>query len=145
MKILRETHHFFKCALSFLCQFLLFSSSTPLPKWRTCWMVPIKIHNIVMGCILRDAEIILLFNTSWLASLRTWCLALDFYKLHLFRLWAHVNYKEPHIKLLFAFTKAHIKNKNLQSRCWWLWLLNLLLKGQIQKILSTFCHLRLVQ
>ena len=77
-KILCETHHFFKCTLSFLCQFLLFSSSTPIPKWRTCWMVPIKIHNIVMGGILCDAEIILLFNTSWLASLRTWCLALDF-------------------------------------------------------------------
>ena len=24
----------------------------PLPKWRTCWMAPIKIHNIAMGGIL---------------------------------------------------------------------------------------------
>ena len=29
----------------------------------------------------------------------------------------NVNYKEPHIKLLFAFTKVLVKNKNLQSRC----------------------------
>ena len=28
--------------------------SLPLSKWRTCWMVPIKIHNIAMEGILCD-------------------------------------------------------------------------------------------
>ena len=37
-----EGHHFFDCTPSFLCHFLLLSLSTLLPKWRTCWMAPIK-------------------------------------------------------------------------------------------------------
>ena len=28
--------------------------SFPFPRWRTCWMVPIKIRNIAMGAILYD-------------------------------------------------------------------------------------------
>ena len=55
-KNLCERHHFFDCTPSFLYRFLLLSSSTPLPKWRTCWMAPIKIHNIAMGGILCDVE-----------------------------------------------------------------------------------------
>ena len=31
-----------------------FVYSVPLPKWRTCWMSPIKIRNITMGGILYD-------------------------------------------------------------------------------------------
>ena len=31
---------------------LFFVYSLPLSKWRTCWMVPIKIHNIAMEGIL---------------------------------------------------------------------------------------------
>ena len=42
--------------------FLLLSLSTSLPKWRSCWMAPIKIHDIAIGGIL--------CNTSWLTSLR---------------------------------------------------------------------------
>ena len=74
-KNLCEWHYFFDRTLSFLCHFLLLSSSAPLPKWCTCWIVPIKIHNIAMDGILRDVEYenLLLFNASWLASLRTWC------------------------------------------------------------------------
>ena len=60
-----------------------FIYSLPLPKWSTCWMTPIKIHNIAMGMLLlfcvmkswindRKYENLLQFDTSWLASLRTW-------------------------------------------------------------------------
>ena len=31
-----------------------FIYSFPLPKWRTCWVAPIKMHNIAMGDILCD-------------------------------------------------------------------------------------------
>ena len=31
-----------------------FVYSLPFPKWRTCWMAPIEIHNIAMGSILCD-------------------------------------------------------------------------------------------
>ena len=31
-----------------------FVYSLPLSEWRTCWMVPIKRHNIAMGGTLRD-------------------------------------------------------------------------------------------
>ena len=55
-KNLCEGHHFFDCTPSFLCHFLLLSSSTPLPKWHTCRMASIKIHNIAMGGILCDVE-----------------------------------------------------------------------------------------
>ena len=101
-KNLCEGHHLFNCTASLLCHFLLLSSSTLLPKWRTCWMTPMKIHNIYMGGILCDIdnENILQFNNSWLVSLKTW-----------------INYKETHIKLLVVFTKVLIKNKNLQTRC----------------------------
>ena len=47
-------NHFFDCTPSFLCHFLLLSSSTPIAKQRTCWMAPIKIHIILMGGILCD-------------------------------------------------------------------------------------------
>ena len=55
-KDLCERHHFFECTSSLLCHFLLLSSSTPLPKWRTYWMAPVKIHNSVMGGILGDIK-----------------------------------------------------------------------------------------
>ena len=50
-----EALHFFDCMPSFLCHFLLPSSSTTLPKWRTCWMASTKAH-IAMGGILCDVE-----------------------------------------------------------------------------------------
>ena len=53
-----EEHPFFDFAPFLLCHFLLISSSTPppppFPKWRTCWMVPIKIYGLAMGDILCD-------------------------------------------------------------------------------------------
>ena len=55
-KYLCEGHHFFDCTRPLLCHSLLLSSSTLLPKWLTCWMTPIKIHNIYMGGILCDIE-----------------------------------------------------------------------------------------
>ena len=54
-KNLCERHHFFNCTPSLLCHFLLLSSSTLLPKWRTCGMTPMKIY-ISMGGILCDLE-----------------------------------------------------------------------------------------
>ena len=48
---------FFDCTPSFLCHVLLlafFVYSLPLSKWRTCWMVLTKIHNIATECILCD-------------------------------------------------------------------------------------------
>ena len=39
-------------SMSFTVAF--FVISLPLPKWRTCWMVPLKIHNIAMVGILYD-------------------------------------------------------------------------------------------
>ena len=39
-------------SMSFFVAFLVYS----LPKWRTCWIAPIKIHNIAMGGILCDVE-----------------------------------------------------------------------------------------
>ena len=56
MKNLREGHHFFDCTPSLLCHFLFLSLSAILPKWRTCRMTPMKIHNISMGGILCDTE-----------------------------------------------------------------------------------------
>ena len=50
-----EALHFFDCMPSFLCHFLLPSSSTTLPKWRTYWMASTKAH-IAMGGILCDVE-----------------------------------------------------------------------------------------
>ena len=42
---------------SFLCHFLLNSSSFPFPKWYTFWMAPMKLlHNIAMVGILWDVE-----------------------------------------------------------------------------------------
>ena len=61
--------------LSILFFVAFFVSSLPLPKWRTCLMVPTKIHNIAMGGVLCDdvmSENLLQFNTSWFAYLRTW-------------------------------------------------------------------------
>ena len=55
-KNLCEGYHFFDCTPSFLCHFLLLSSCTLLPKWRTCCMAPIKIYNIAMGGIVCNVE-----------------------------------------------------------------------------------------
>ena len=57
-----------------------FVYSLPLPKWRTCWMAPIKTHNTLAGGVLcnelwvngQKYEDLLQFNNSWLISLRTW-------------------------------------------------------------------------
>ena len=51
-----EGHHSLDCTLSVLCHFLLLSLSShaSLPKWRICWMGPIKVHNIAMVGILCD-------------------------------------------------------------------------------------------
>ena len=41
--------------LSFFLPFVVFFVySLPLPKWRTCWMVSIKIYNIPTGGVLCD-------------------------------------------------------------------------------------------
>ena len=55
-KNLCENHHFFYRMFSFLCHFFVafFLSTLPLPKWRTCLMFPLKIHNVAMGGILCD-------------------------------------------------------------------------------------------
>ena len=66
--------------LSMLFFVAFFVYSLPLPKWRTCWMAPIKIHNISMMvfCVMilwvnsRKYVNFLQFSTSCLASLRTW-------------------------------------------------------------------------
>ena len=55
-KNLRERHQFFDCTPFLLSHFLLLSSSTLLPKWRTCCMTTIKIQNISMGGILCGME-----------------------------------------------------------------------------------------
>ena len=63
-------------SMSFSVAFFVFS--LPFPKKPTCWMIPIKIHNIVMVGILCDdtiseqSKIWLQSNTSWLTSLETW-------------------------------------------------------------------------
>ena len=49
-------HQLFNCTPSFLCYFLLLSSSTTLSKGYINWMVPIKVHIIAMGGILCDVE-----------------------------------------------------------------------------------------
>ena len=48
--------------------FLLLSSSTLLPKWRTCWMAPIKIHITIVGipCGIENIKI------SWNLILADW-------------------------------------------------------------------------
>ena len=52
-KNLCEGHHFLTAHSPY---YAIFSSSTLLLKWRTCWMIPIKRHNISMGGILFDTE-----------------------------------------------------------------------------------------
>ena len=57
-----------------------FVNSLPLPNWRTCWMAPIKMHDIALGGILCDDIMsewskyvkFLQFNTRLLGSLRTY-------------------------------------------------------------------------
>ena len=100
----------------------LFIYTFPLAKWYTWWMALIKIHNIAMGGILCDDIMserskiwkFLTFNTSWLASLRTW---------YYFRLcfsfscsgYDLILIKKSHtLKLLFISTKVFIKNRNWQ-------------------------------
>ena len=48
-------HHLFWLQ-ALLCHYMLLYSSSPLPKWRTCWMAPIKIYNIAMVGILCNVE-----------------------------------------------------------------------------------------
>ena len=61
---------------SFFVAFFVYS--LPLPKWRICWMTPYIISLWVLCCVMiswvngRKYENLLQFNTSWLASLRTW-------------------------------------------------------------------------
>ena len=60
--------------VAFFVQFL------PVLKCRTCWMAPIKfiILPLVLSCVMilwvndRKYENLMQFNTSWLASRRTW-------------------------------------------------------------------------
>ena len=53
-KNLWERYHFFDCTPSLLCHFLLLSSSALFRNWGTCWMTPIKVHNIsmVVPCVI---------------------------------------------------------------------------------------------
>ena len=55
-KNLCEGRHMFDGTSSPRCHLLLLPSSTLLPKWRTCWMTPMKIHNILMSVILCGIE-----------------------------------------------------------------------------------------
>ena len=56
------------------------------------------------------------FNTSWLASLRTWYYFRLFLASVALAIWPYINYKEVHINCYLFFTKVLIKNKNLQTR-----------------------------
>ena len=65
----------FLLSMSFFIAFFVYS--LPIPKWRTCWIAPIKIYNIALVGITppvnsRKYDDLLQFNTSWLASLRAW-------------------------------------------------------------------------
>ena len=112
-KNLCEGYHLFDYTSFFLCLFVaVFVYSLPVLKWHTCAIAPIQIYSTATGGIL--------CNDIMIEWLKTW-------KFEFFWLWPYINYKEPHIKLLFVFTKVLIINKNLQTR-WWLWYLNLLLK-----------------
>ena len=59
------------------------------------------------------------FNTNWLPSLRMWYYFILFLaSVVLIFSRSYINWKEPHIRFLFVFTKILIKSKNLQTRCW---------------------------
>ena len=106
-----EGHHSFDSTPSFLCRFLSLSLSNTLPKSHTYWMAPIKIIILLWTAITsvwcQKYETLLQFDTSWLASLRTWHYFRLFW-LQLFWLWPYINHKELHIKLLFVFTKKFL-------------------------------------
>ena len=65
-------------SISFFIAFFVYFF--PYPKWSTCWMTPerYKVLLWVLFCVMilwvngRKYENLLQFNTSWLASLRTW-------------------------------------------------------------------------
>ena len=122
--------------------FLLLSLSTLLPKWRTWWTVPTKIHIAMRGilCDIKNIRIFLRFNTSWLASRRTWyyvsfsCSGCD---LTLMIQRDTFNCYSFSLKFLPKTKTCKLVLCN--------WQLNLLLKQQIQKKLSTFCYLCLAQ
>ena len=122
--------------------FLLLSLSTLLTKWRTCWTVPTKIHIAMRGilCDIKNIRIFLPFNTSWLASRRTWyyvsfsCSGCDLtlmIKRDTFNCYSFL------LKFLPKTKPYKLVSCN--------WQLNLLLKQQIQKKFSTFCYLCLAQ
>ena len=118
-KNLCEGHHFFDGTLSFLCHFLLLSSSTPLPKWRICWMAPIKIQNIATGGILCDVE-----NMKFVCNL---ILAVGICKSAiLFKTFFSFSCSgydvtliiKSHISNCYSFLLKFLKSKNLQTRFW---------------------------
>ena len=54
-KNLCEGHDVLDGTSCFLCDFFAFLVySLPHLKWHTCWVAPIKIHNIAMGCNVCD-------------------------------------------------------------------------------------------
>ena len=73
---------FFDCTSSFLCHFLLLSSSTTCPflsevlaespLWRYIILLWVVFCVITSWVNCWKYENLLQFNTSWLASLRTW-------------------------------------------------------------------------
>ena len=73
-KNLCERHHFFDCIPSFLCYFLLLSWSTPFPSLVTYLLnVSYGWYSVWWSWLnSQKRENLLQFNTSWLASLRTW-------------------------------------------------------------------------
>ena len=80
-------------------------------------MAPIKMHNIAMGGILCDVENMKISCNLMLAGRHLWeCdIILDFFSLSYSGCDLTLIFKEPHIKLLFVFTKVLIKNKNLDK------------------------------
>ena len=101
-------------SMSFFVAFFVYS--LPFPNWRTCWMVQYIILVWVVFCVIiswvngQKCENLLQFNTSWLASLRTW---------YYFRLYFSFNRSDFDLTLIKkSHTKVLIKNKILQTRCW---------------------------
>ena len=93
----------------FLCHFFLLNGpkkDTYCYVWYSAWY--------------RKYEILLQFNTSSLASLGTW------YYLRLFSSFNCSAYDltliiKSHILNYYLLLLKFLKNKNLQTRCWWLW------------------------
>ena len=74
-------------------------------------------HDIAMGGILCDVENMKISCNLMLAGRHLWeCdIILDFFSLSCSGYDLTLIFKEPHIKLLFVFTKVLIKNKNLDK------------------------------